>query len=99
MCQLASGLLIIPRPDRWDNLPESTSTLPGIYSKTMTFSMGPRVCRLIFRLDYPLFTPVQACIGFKLSIMECVGISTTTCPSPLTLFQDQALPLHPSVPL
>ncbi|KAH7108160.1 cytochrome-450 hydroxylase [Auriculariales sp. MPI-PUGE-AT-0066] len=31
-------------PDRWDQVPESTNVLPGIYAKTMTFSMGPRAC-------------------------------------------------------
>ncbi|KZW00289.1 cytochrome P450 [Exidia glandulosa HHB12029] len=32
------------KPDRWDNLPESANGQPGIYSHTMTFSMGPRAC-------------------------------------------------------
>ncbi|CAL1713683.1 unnamed protein product [Somion occarium] len=31
-------------PDRWDNLPDAVSTLPGIYSNLMTFSAGPRSC-------------------------------------------------------
>jgi len=31
-------------PDRWDNLPESVTSLPGVYSNTLTFSAGPRSC-------------------------------------------------------
>jgi hypothetical protein len=33
----------LPRPDRWDNLPEAVASLPGLYANTMTFSAGPRV--------------------------------------------------------
>jgi hypothetical protein len=33
----------LPRPDRWDNLPEAVISLPGLYANTMTFSAGPRV--------------------------------------------------------
>ena len=29
-------------PDRWDNLPEIVSSLPGVFN-TLTFSAGPRV--------------------------------------------------------
>ena len=32
----------ITSPDRWDNLPEIVSSLPGIFN-TLTFSAGPRV--------------------------------------------------------
>jgi len=31
-------------PDRWDNLPETVSSLPGIFFNTLTFSAGPRSC-------------------------------------------------------
>ncbi|KAI0256106.1 cytochrome P450 [Lactifluus subvellereus] len=31
-------------PDRWDNLPESVASLPGLYANTLTFSAGPRSC-------------------------------------------------------
>lgn len=31
-------------PDRWDNLPETASELPGLFSNTLTFSAGPRSC-------------------------------------------------------
>ncbi|PFH50017.1 hypothetical protein AMATHDRAFT_146368 [Amanita thiersii Skay4041] len=31
-------------PDRWDNLPEPVSSLPGLFSNTLTFSAGPRSC-------------------------------------------------------
>lgn len=30
-------------PDRWDNLPEAVTSLPGLYSNLLTFSAGPRV--------------------------------------------------------
>jgi hypothetical protein len=34
----------LPRsPDRWDNLPEAVTSLPGLYANTLTFSAGPRV--------------------------------------------------------
>ena len=35
--------LLLPSPDRWDNLPEAVKSLPGLYANTMTFSAGPRV--------------------------------------------------------
>ncbi|RXW24956.1 hypothetical protein EST38_g866 [Candolleomyces aberdarensis] len=31
-------------PDRWDNLPEQASKLPGLYGNTLSFSFGPRSC-------------------------------------------------------
>ncbi|OBZ71480.1 hypothetical protein A0H81_08492 [Grifola frondosa] len=31
-------------PDRWDNLPESVSSQPGLYNNILTFSAGPRSC-------------------------------------------------------
>ncbi|KAI0076708.1 cytochrome-450 hydroxylase [Panus rudis PR-1116 ss-1] len=31
-------------PDRWDNLPETVKSQPGIYANLMTFSAGPRAC-------------------------------------------------------
>ncbi|KAI0268696.1 cytochrome-450 hydroxylase [Gloeopeniophorella convolvens] len=31
-------------PDRWDNLPEAVTSLPGLYANTLTFSAGPRSC-------------------------------------------------------
>ena len=37
----------LPRPDRWDNLPEAVTSLPGLYANTMTFSAGPRVRDLL----------------------------------------------------
>jgi hypothetical protein len=38
-----TALRIFHSPDRWDNLPESASELPGLFSNTLTFSAGPRV--------------------------------------------------------
>jgi hypothetical protein len=35
--------LLLPSPDRWDNLPEAVKSLPGLYANTLTFSAGPRV--------------------------------------------------------
>ncbi|EPQ57508.1 cytochrome P450 [Gloeophyllum trabeum ATCC 11539] len=31
-------------PDRWDNLPEIVTELPGLFSNLLTFSAGPRSC-------------------------------------------------------
>ncbi|KAI0090301.1 cytochrome P450 [Irpex rosettiformis] len=31
-------------PDRWDDLPESIKTTPGLYNHLLTFSAGPRAC-------------------------------------------------------
>ncbi|EMD39602.1 hypothetical protein CERSUDRAFT_80986 [Gelatoporia subvermispora B] len=31
-------------PDRWDNLPETVASQPGLYNNTLTFSAGPRSC-------------------------------------------------------
>ncbi|KAM6502337.1 Cytochrome P450 [Amanita muscaria] len=31
-------------PDRWERLPERVSSLPGLFSNTLTFSAGPRSC-------------------------------------------------------
>jgi Cytochrome P450 len=36
-------LPLLRSPDRWDNLPESVTSLPGVYANIMTFSGGPRV--------------------------------------------------------
>ena len=35
--------LLSRSPDRWDNLPEAVTSLPGLYANTLTFSAGPRV--------------------------------------------------------
>ncbi|EGN99960.1 hypothetical protein SERLA73DRAFT_180296 [Serpula lacrymans var. lacrymans S7.3] len=31
-------------PDRWDNLPDGVSSLPGLFPSLLTFSAGPRSC-------------------------------------------------------
>ncbi|KAH7882875.1 cytochrome P450 [Phlebopus sp. FC_14] len=32
------------RPERWENLPEAVSSIPGVWSHLMTFLGGPRAC-------------------------------------------------------
>ncbi|KAI0058317.1 cytochrome P450 [Artomyces pyxidatus] len=32
------------RPERWDNLPESASSVPSVYSNMLTFIAGPHAC-------------------------------------------------------
>lgn len=32
------------RPERWESLPETVSSLPGAYSNMLSFGAGPRVC-------------------------------------------------------
>ena len=43
LCSTSSLLIVLSSPDRWDNLPETVSSNPGLYSNLMTFSAGPRV--------------------------------------------------------
>lgn len=40
---ILSVYALLRSPDRWDNLPESVASLPGLYANTLTFSAGPRV--------------------------------------------------------
>ena len=32
------------RPERWKNIPEAASQIPGVWSHLMTFLGGPRAC-------------------------------------------------------
>lgn len=32
------------RPERWANLPEATSSIPGVWSNLLSFLGGPRAC-------------------------------------------------------
>jgi cytochrome P450 len=34
----------VSSPDRWDNLPDETQQMPGIFSRLLTFFGGPRAC-------------------------------------------------------
>jgi hypothetical protein len=49
-------LLFFYSPDRWDNLPETASELPGLFSNTLTFSAGPRVSCSHYLIHIVLFT-------------------------------------------
>jgi len=53
---LITFLLLFYSPDRWDNLPETASELPGLFSNTLTFSAGPRVSCSHCLLHIALFT-------------------------------------------
>jgi cytochrome P450 len=37
-------LLGTGRPERWNAVPEAASSIPGVWSKMMTFLGGPRAC-------------------------------------------------------
>ncbi|KAI0305588.1 cytochrome P450, partial [Multifurca ochricompacta] len=61
-------------PDRWDNLPEAVTSLPGLYANTLTFSAGPRV-RFPVLLSHKTceFSDeciAQSCIGQRFSLIE-----------------------------
>lgn len=60
----------LKRPDRWDNLPESASALPGLFSNTLTFSSGPRVWKLVMLYVLDLCFLMQSCIGMRFSLIE-----------------------------
>ena len=32
------------RPERWENLPEAVSSIPGVWAHLMSFIGGPRAC-------------------------------------------------------
>ena len=32
------------RPERWENVPEGTASIPGVWSHLLTFIGGPRAC-------------------------------------------------------
>jgi hypothetical protein len=44
LCADDNGLMCgVDSPDRWEEMGEGASVLPGLYSNTLTFSAGPRV--------------------------------------------------------
>jgi hypothetical protein len=45
-CEVCTGSDNILSPDRWDNLPAAVHDQPGLLSNLLTFSGGPRVCRI-----------------------------------------------------
>ncbi|KAG6331757.1 hypothetical protein ID866_7331 [Astraeus odoratus] len=44
-------------PDRWNNLPEAVSVLPGLFSNLLTFSAGPRADKEIYKANVVLTRP------------------------------------------
>ena len=47
MSVLANGVPSVAslyRPERWDDLPEAVSNIPGVWSHTLAFLGGPRAC-------------------------------------------------------
>ena len=67
---LISFLRIFHSPDRWDNLPESASELPGLFSNTLTFSAGPRVSSDHLLHVALLTVRLESCIGLRFSMIE-----------------------------
>ena len=39
-----SNELMNCRPERWENVPEGTASIPGVWSHLLTFIGGPRAC-------------------------------------------------------
>ena len=33
-----------PRPERWENIPNAVSSIPGVWANLLTFIGGPRAC-------------------------------------------------------
>ena len=48
----ADGPVCYDSPDRWDNLPEAASNLPGVFPSLLTFSAGPRVRPMIDHISH-----------------------------------------------
>lgn len=65
-------VVLMCRPDRWDNLPDAVKTQPGLYSNLMTFSAGPRVSSTSWFVIgcTSHFICAQSCIGVRFSIIE-----------------------------
>lgn len=53
LCSDTDGPVGFDSPDRWDNLPEAASIIPGLFPSLLTFSAGPRV------RHHPHFAPVS----------------------------------------
>ena len=39
-----SFFFFFPRPERWENIPNGVSSVPGVWANLMTFLGGPRAC-------------------------------------------------------
>ena len=37
-------MLIFSRPERWENISNLASSVPGVWANLMSFSGGPRAC-------------------------------------------------------
>ncbi|KAJ8096179.1 hypothetical protein PM082_000087 [Marasmius tenuissimus] len=61
------------KPERWENLPEEVSSIPGVWGNLMTFLGGPRACIgwrfAIFEIKVLLFTLLRA-FEFDLAVPE-----------------------------
>ncbi|KAF8645783.1 hypothetical protein AX16_007578 [Volvariella volvacea WC 439] len=59
------------KPERWENLPEATSTIPGVWGNQLTFLGGPRACIgyrfSLVEMKALLFTLVRA-FEFELAV-------------------------------
>jgi hypothetical protein len=42
--QMVANVTCDWRPERWDNLPEAVSNIPGVWGHLLTFLGGPRAC-------------------------------------------------------
>ncbi|KAF5386546.1 hypothetical protein D9757_005880 [Collybiopsis confluens] len=69
------------KPDRWDNLPEAVSTIPGVWSHLLTFLGGARACIgyrfSLMEIKALLFILVRT-FEFKLAVPREEIISKTT---------------------
>ena len=41
---LLSDLIFFSRPERWENIPNAASSVPGVWANQLTFIGGPRAC-------------------------------------------------------
>ena len=54
-----------PRPERWENIPNAASSVPGVWANLLTFIGGPRAC-IGFRfslVEWVLFFPLVVSIS------------------------------------
>jgi hypothetical protein len=65
--------IIAHRPDRWDNIPDAASKIPGVWANLLTFLAGEQSNGKYHSvLNGILHEGPHNCIGFRFSLVECV---------------------------
>ncbi|OSC98529.1 cytochrome P450 [Trametes coccinea BRFM310] len=87
------------RPDRWDNLPKTASTMPGIWGNSLTFLSGPHACIgyrfAINEMKATIFTLLRT-YDFELGLSaDDVGQTPTMLRRPMRLSDPDSGPQLP----